>query len=489
MNYWTILLFTLACATFSSAIFPHSIDPTQLSIGHAWFAMRVGIFTSRDYVDALIDVVENNTDLNAFISFDKDRVRQDADAADARWKSFEDPGRLNGIPIMIKDNIDVQGYTTTAGTPALANNTVFSNAPVVDALVNEGAIIFGKTNMHELAFGITSNNVFFGSVRNPFNESLISGGSSGGNGAGLAAFFTPGAIGTDTGGSVRIPASLCNVVGYRPSIGKYPQNGIVPISFTRDTAGPMGRSVKDIILLDRIITDRSLLFAFFPANLRKLRLGVDWQNFFTDLDSETEVVALNALNKLKQRGVELVNVSMPELFPLNDNVSFPIALFEVLRDLPIYLQTTPSNISLGEVINQTASPDVRGLFLALQSGAAAIPQEVYDAAIQIFRPQLQQLYSQTFAENDIDALIFPTTPLPARPIGQDFEVELNGRLVPTFNTYIRHTDPNANAGIPSVSIPAGFTSNGLPVGIEIDGPFQGDDRLLSIALSIERVFS
>jgi mandelamide amidase len=461
---------------------------SQLNIPQAWFFMRTGIISSREYVDALIEVVQNNTQLNAFISFDPEKVRAEADEADYRWNTYGNPGILNGIPILIKDNLNTIDYNTTAGTPGLIPNQVSSNADVVNSLLNEGAIIFGKTNMHELAFGITSNNAFFGPVRNPFNETLIPGGSSGGNGAALAKFFAPGAIGTDTGGSIRIPAALCNVVGYRPSIGKYSQNGIVPISFTRDTAGPMARDVTDVIILDRVLSNRTLFGGFKPANLKKIRIGIDWNNFLTNIDPEVESVFLDVIQKLEKR-ITFVNVSLPLLFPLNNNISFQVALFEVLRDLPLYLSTTPNNFSLDSIINQTQSPDVKGLFEALISGEAAIPLPVYEQAIEVFRPQLQQLYNDTFNNYDVDALLFPTTPLPARPIGQDDFVELNGNLVPTFTTYIRFTDPGSNAGIPGISIPAGFTKNDLPVGIELDGPFNKDDQLLSIALSLERILS
>jgi mandelamide amidase len=445
--------------------------------------MYMGLFTARQYVDALIENVEKNTDLNAFITFDPDRIRREADAADERWMDSPEPGRLNGIPIMIKDNIDVEGYPTTAGTPALTENIPSQNAPIVQTLIDQGAIVFGKTNMDELASGISSNNRFFGAVLNPYDKTRIAGGSSGGNAAGLVALFAPAAVGTDTAGSVRIPASLTGTVGYRPSAERYPQEGVVPLSFTYDTTGIMARTVRDVILVDRVIMGQSWQFAFRPVDLEALRLGVDRNIFFRNLEPETERVVSEALRKLEERGVELVDVSLPNLFRVNEQISFPVSIYETMIGIPEYLQEGGGDITLDQVIEEVATSHIQRTLRDFWSGKESISERTYREAMETIRPQLQKIYEETFVENNIDALIFPTTPSPAVPFDLPEEKQ---SVMRDFNKF---TDPGSNAGIPGVSLNAGFTSEGLPIGIEIDGPYDSDDHLLSIALSLENVFS
>src|SRR5262249_37847638 len=174
--------------------------------------------------------------------------------SDQRRARGEQGGALDGVPLIIKDNIDTADYPTTAGTPALARHRPKQNAAVVTRLIDAGALVLGKANVQELAFGPTSTNAAFGPVHNPYDATRIPGGSSGGTGAAVAARLAPAGLGTDTGGSIRVPASLCGVVGFRPSMLRWPQAGIVPISHTRDTAAPLARSVADCALLDGAVT-------------------------------------------------------------------------------------------------------------------------------------------------------------------------------------------------------------------------------------------
>ena len=183
-----------------------------------------------------------------------EQVRAAAAAADERRAGGGPLGPLHGVPLALKDNLDTADMPTTGGTPGLRGSRPARNAPVVQRLLDAGAIVFGKANLHELAYGITNNNAGFGAARNPYDRTRIPGGSSGGVGAAVGARIVPGGIGSDTGGSVRVPAALCGIVGFRPTTGRWPQAGIVPISHTRDTAGPMTRSVADCVLLDRVVT-------------------------------------------------------------------------------------------------------------------------------------------------------------------------------------------------------------------------------------------
>jgi mandelamide amidase len=459
-------------------------DLTELSATEAAARIRAGTLKSEDLVRALVDVIERKRDLNAFITFDRDRAIASARKADtlAARKTFAGP--LHGVPIVVKDNIHVAGLPNSAGTPALGDFVPTRNAPVAEKLIRAGAIVLGKTNMHELAFGITSNNAAFGPARNAYDPSRIAGGSSGGTANAIAARMAAAGLGTDTGGSIRIPAALNGIAGLRPTLGRYSQDGITPIAHTRDTAGPMAREVADLVLLDTIITGaRDRVTA---APLKGLRLGVCRALFFRSLDPATEQLADATLDRLQAAGAELVDVDMPGLVDLNGKISFPIVLYEARADLTRYLKRYRPALDLATLAGRIASPDVKGLFAsAIVPGAKdAIPEKVYLDALAA-RPLLQQLYAETFRKYTIAALVFPTTPLPAAPVGDDEKTLLNGAEVPTFPTFIQNTDPGSNAGIPGLSVPIGRTAAGLPVGLELDGPAGSDRRLLGIGLTLE----
>lgn len=435
--------------------------------------------TSLEYCDALIAQCETGCHLNAFSSRDWEALRQDAQNADAHLM-----GQLMGVPIVFKDNIETAMLTTTAGTGVLTDFRPGRNAPIVSALFAEGTLLGGKGNMHELAFGITTNNAVTGASRNPHDPAMIPGGSSGGVAVAVAAHMMPAGIGTDTGASIRLPAALCGCVGFRPTVGRYDNSGIVPISRTRDTAGPITRSVADVMLLDSILSrDKST-----PSiDWRELRLGVPRQHFYADLDPEVAEVIERTLQLLSDAGIDLVDADLRDVSTLNTGVSAPVARYEFTRCLMAYIKCNGLDIDLHQVLDQVGSADVRQVLKADLSDP--VPETVYRQAIEEFRPALQELYADYFRKNRLDAVIFPTSPLPARLIGQDETVELNGRRVPTFDAYIRNVDPASNAGIPGISIPAGLTASRLPVGIEIDGPAGSDTRLLAIAHRIEKVVS
>jgi mandelamide amidase len=460
---------------------------TELSAVEAAARIRAGTLKSEDLVRALIDVIERKRDLNAFITFDRDRALASARKADALAARKSFAGALHGVPIVVKDNIHVAGVPSSAGTPALKAFVPTRNAPVAEKLIRAGAIVLGKTNMHELAFGITSNNAAFGPARNAYDPSRIAGGSSGGTGNAIAARMAAAGLGSDTGGSVRIPAALNGISGLRPSLGRYSQEGITPIAHTRDTAGPMAREVADLVLLDTIITGARDKVA--PASLRGLRVGVPRAVFWKNLDPETERLATAALDRLRGAGAEVVEVDMPGLAELNGKVSFPVALYEANVDLTRYLKRYRIPLDIKGLAERIASPDVKGLFAsAIVPGAKdAIPEKVYRDALAT-RPALQRLYAETFKTHGIAALVFPTTPLPAAPVGDDQTTKLNGADVPTFFTFIQNTDPGSNAGIPGLTVPIGRTAAGLPVGLELDGPAGSDRRLLGIGLVLEALF-
>jgi mandelamide amidase len=481
-----IFLAIVAAAALSTAVQAQA-NLTELSAAEAALQIRTGKLKSEDLVKALAEQIEKKKDLGAFISYDREAALKAAREADALAAKKKFKGPLHGVPVVVKDNIHVAGFANTAGTPALKDFRPKRNAPVADKLVKAGAIVLGKTNMHELAFGITSNNGAFGPARNPYDPKRIAGGSSGGTGSAIAARMAPAGLGSDTGGSVRIPAAVNGIAGLRPTLKRYPQDGITPIAHTRDTAGPMARTVEDLVLLDNVVAGaKGKLEA---ASLKGLRIGVHKAYFFKGLDAETEKLTLAALDKVKAAGAEIVEVDMPGLADLNNKVSFPIALYEANVDLAKYLKKFGIPLDVKSVAAQIKSPDVRGVFdgMVVPGAPKAMPPEAYKAALAT-RPKLQKLYADTFAKNKIAALAFPTTPLPAAPIGDDETTKLNGKDVPTFPTFIQNTDPGSNAGVPGLSVPIGRTQAGLPLGLEIDGPAGSDRRLLAIGLALENLF-
>jgi Asp-tRNA(Asn)/Glu-tRNA(Gln) amidotransferase A subunit family amidase len=446
--------------------------------------------TAVSLVQAALERAEQHRDLNAFIVMNRDRALSRAAKVDAG----EISGALAGLPIVVKDNINTADMPTSAGTPALQHARPVNTAPSLQKLLDAGAIVIGKTNMHELAFGITSTNLapFAGPVKNPYDKTRIPGGSSGGTSAAVAARIVTCGLGSDTGGSTRVPAALTGTVGLRPSVGNggaerryHDANLVVPISHTRDTVGPMGRTVADVALLDSVITGTAMAA---PAPLRGKRLGIP-AIFWNGLDRDVEAVAKAACAKLADAGVELVDTDIAGLFDQNAKVSFVVALHEPIADIPAYLKASGiEGITLADIAARIASPDVTGAFGAITADAFGA---AYPDAMTVQRPALQKMYEAYFRDNSLDGILFPTTIAPAPQIDAEngsSQMSVNGGApVPTFDTMIRNTDPGSNAGLPGLSLFAGMTPGGLPVGIEIDGPVGSDGKLLGLGLSIEKL--
>jgi indoleacetamide hydrolase len=483
----SLALVSAGCASMSG----RPADPTGLGVAEAARLIREGKLTSVELTRAYVTRADAQKGLNAFITLDGPRAMAAARQADADLAAGRVKGPLHGVPLVVKDNIHVAGMPNTAGTPALREFVPTANAPVVGRLVDAGAFVLGKTNMHELAFGISGYNEGFSTaepigVRNPYDRTRIAGGSSSGTGAAIGARLAPGGLGSDTGGSVRIPAALCGVAGLRPTLGRYSQDAVTPISHSRDTAGPMGQTVADVALLDSVIVGGKPVPR---ASLQGVKLGVYRAYFFRDLDADVTAVTNAALDKLRQAGATIVEVDMPDLTKLNDAASFPVALYEAYDDLKAYLDRYRVGKSVEQVAQMIASKDVKATYdglvvprkLPAPNGVVdAAP--VYRAAMAEARPALLRHFADTFQKYGIDALVAPTTPRVAIAQGPE------ASSLETFLLFIRNTDPGSNAGIPGLTIPAGLgPTTGLPVGLSLDGPRGSDDRLLGIGQAIEQL--
>ena len=484
-------------------------EQLALTATQAVAALKSGSLSATTYVTTLIARAKAVSDLNAMITLDEAGAMAAAKQFDADRAAGKTLGPLAGLPIVVKDNINSKGMKTTGGTSSLRNFQPATNAPSLQKLIDAGAIVLGKSNLHEWAFGITSTNFTPGidpiskaatrPCKNPYDTTRVSGGSSGGTAVAVAARFAPAGLGTDTGGSTRIPAAFCGIAGFRPSVGdgpgkgrRYPDtlNDALPISTTRDTLGPMARTVADLALLDAVISGTTAPSA---KTLKGVKIGIP-ASFWAGLDDSVKTVALAAKQKLADAGVVFVDADLTGIMALNDSISFPIALHEPVAAIPAYLLANKAPVStVKEVSDQLASPDVQGAFGAILGDVFG---GAYGDVMATKRPALQKLYKDYFATVGVEAVMFPTTILAAPKIDAtkgsstvSYTVsgaEQSGK--DTFGTCIRNTDPCTNAGIPSVSIPAGMTAGGLPVGMQIDGPLGSDANLLSIGMGIEGVW-
>jgi Asp-tRNA(Asn)/Glu-tRNA(Gln) amidotransferase A subunit family amidase len=455
--------------------------PVELTLMEAATALRKRQLGHLEYVLALMAQTDRLAPLNAWISRDPERLIHQAKALDQDRASPSDHPPLAGIPVAIKDNIDTANLPTSGGTRALLNSRPQRNAAVVKRLLQAGGLIAGKTNLHELALGGTTHNAVTGVCRNPWNPLRIPGGSSGGAAVAVASSMVPVALGTDTGASVRLPAALCGVVGFRPSMGRYPSQGILHLSPSKDTVGPIARSVADVAWLDALLAQDS---ADLPdVSLRGLRLGIPRGDFFEGADPQVLAVIEQALDTLVSEGVVCVTLDVPDLKRHNDATGSTLVMFEMMQSLPAYAKA--QGLTVDALLAGVGSPDVARL-LSGQLGDARVTATAYAGAL-CRQQKLQVAYARHFADHHLDALAFPTCLMTAPLIGQDDMVHLGGRQVPTFQTLIRNTDPGSNAGLPGISLPAGLTAEGLPVGLELDGPLGTDRHLLGVAAAIELV--
>jgi len=458
----------------------------ELTAVEAVARMSRGELSCERYAAALLERCRLSHALNAFITLEPDRVLEDARRRDLERKAGKAPGPLFGLPIPVKDSVNTGDYPTTGGTPALKDFRPREDAPLVASLRSAGAIVLGKTNLHELSYGWTSNNLAFGAVHNPYDRSRIPGGSSGGTAAAIAARLAPLGIAEDTEGSIRVPAAFCGIVGFRPTTGRYSTRACVPISALFDQAGPHARAVADIRLFDSVLVPDARQSA--PKPLRGVRLGIVRDYWYSGLDPEVERITEAALNRLKAAGAVLVETELAGVGHLVDLTTDQVQNHDVRFALASYLEEYAAGVTLEELIAR-ASPDIQATFKSdvMPGGANVVTEAAYAAARDRYLPDLRQLYRAYFEKNGVAAMVFPATRVPAPRIGEETTLDIRGQPVPFDQAVARNIAPGSTAGIPGLVLPAGLTQGGLPVALEFDGPARGDRALLDLGASLEQV--
>jgi len=434
-----------------------------------------------------------NPKLNAYLTVTAEMALAQAKKAETELyaprgrKGHHDRGPLHGIPISLKDNIYTKGVRTTAGSKILKDFVPKEDAGVVTGLNGSGAIILGKTNLHEFAYGVTTNNPHFGATRNPWDLSRIPGGSSGGSAAAVAAGLCYGSIGTDTGGSIRIPAALCGIVGLKPNYRRVSTDGVVPLSKQLDHVGPLSRTAADAALLLRGMTSGLYMHGtglkapipFSFRNLselhekphRPLHIGIPQDYFWDRIDSEVREIQWRAVQSARRHGVILHELHRPAIHSWTEP-STQIAL----ADATAFHQQSgwfPARAAeYGE--------DVRTrLAMGLDVRAAD-----YIRALELRQMAWLHL-AETPEAHGLDALAVPGNPVVAPLIGQE-EVSIEGQNEPVRAALLRLHRPANFAGVPAIAIPCGFTAAGLPVGLQLLGKCWAEKALLRMAHAFER---
>lgn len=458
---------------------PARSELTELSAVAAVTAMRTGEMSAEDYARALLDRAQQLEALNAFRTLVRERVLEAARAADEVRRSGAVLGTLHGLPIPVKDSINTQDLPTSNGTRALRDFQPKEDAVVLRPLFARGAILMGKTNLHEISRGWTCNNGAFGAVLNPYDPTRVPGGSSGGSAVAVAARMAPLAIAGDTLGSIRVPASMCGVAGLRPSFGRYPGAGIMSLSFDKfDQAGPLARCVTDLALFDAVVSGDATPLAVNGLNGK--RIGVSPQYFLSNLDPEVERITMEALARLEDAGASVVQAEIPELAREALPIVTTIIATENVASISSFLAEQGTGLSFVELLSQM-SPNIQAVY-----ASAPVPsREAFDLALRK-RVQLQAAVREHFEAHGIDALAFPPVLTSAPPLGDNLEIEIRGAKLPIRTVMARNTALGSCASLASLILPAGMTSGGLPVGLEFAALPGRDRELLSLGLAIEK---
>jgi mandelamide amidase len=456
---------------------------TELTATSAVQAMRNGDIKSEDYARALLDRAQALANLNAFRTLDREIVLEAARSADKARAAGQTLGMLHGLPIPVKDSINTKAFPTSNGTRALREFKPKDDAAVLKPLLAQGAILMGKTNLHELSYGWTSNNESFGPVRNPYDPQHVPGGSSGGSAAAVAGRMAPLAIAEDTLGSIRVPASMCGLAGLRPSFGRYPDDGIMPLTVNKfDQVGPLARSVADLLLFDSAVTGDRGQVSELP--LEGVRIGLP-PEYWSGLDPEVDRVAGEALRKLREAGAALLWAELPEAAKSAMGIALTLIGYDTLPGISDFLQQQGTGVTFDQMLEQ-AGEGLRGGIKAFALPPNRPKQEVYESLLAQ-RELLRKSVRDYFERHGIVAIAAPPVLVPPPKIGQDTEVEIRGQKIPLYVAMSRNISLGSCASMASLVLPAGTTSSGLPVGLEFDSLTGTDRQLLALGLSLEKV--
>ncbi|MGE0443627.1 MAG: amidase [Vicinamibacterales bacterium] len=428
-------------------------------------ALRSGATTAeRQTAACLSQIAVLNGTLNAFITVTGDAALAQARAADQELKTGRDRGPLHGVPISVKDLIDVAGLPTTAASRVRDGHRAEADATVTTRLRDAGAVFVGKTNLHEFALGTTNEDSAYGPAHHPLDHERSPGGSSGGSAIAVATGMSLASIGTDTGGSIRIPSAMCGLVGLKPASGDVPAGGVVPLSTTLDHVGPMARSVADARIVYHALRGEAAAPA---ANVRVRRVGVPRDYFLALLDSQVASAFDRAGDRLRGAGVEVVDVAIPHAADLA-TVYADIVLSEAAAYHAESLTT----------MAEAYTPNVR---TRIEKGRS-ISGEAYVRALQ----GRERLRAEVDAAlRGCDALILPTVAVPATRLGAE-TVRVADRDEPIRMVTLRLTQLFNVTGHPAITLPCGTTDEGLPIGLQLAGHAGATVALLDVAEAIER---
>lgn len=419
---------------------------------------------TRDYLQR----IEDFSELNAFITVTSDQALKQAAIAEQKYLAGEQTGVLEGIPISYKDNIFTKGIRTTSGSKIEENFIPNIDAGIVTKLHHEGAVCLGKVNMHEYAFGITSNNPFYGPVKNPWNTDYTPGGSSGGSAVAVAASLSTASIGTDTAGSIRIPAASTGIVGLKPTHGLIDASNVRNISWSLDHVGPLTKNMSDLALMMDAMTGKNYSDSL-TKDIRGLRVGVP-KNYFNELiESNVADLYSTALDNLEKLGAILIEVDIP--FSAADlALSFSIGIAEAGL---VHEQSIAERLdSFGQ--------DVKASLEFSHSITALDYMKALNRKNQLFA-QFENVFKT------VDLIATPTMPDTTKKIGEE-QFEIDGVMDSTFNSMIRLPAVFNLTGQPALSIPCGLAPNGLPVGLQLAGAAFNEKTLLQAGFAYEQAF-
>jgi aspartyl-tRNA(Asn)/glutamyl-tRNA(Gln) amidotransferase subunit A len=437
------------------------------TIAEASAEIRAGRLTAVGLTErCLLAIATRDKELNAFVSIFTEEARQQAQRADEELAKGQYRGPLHGVPVSVKDLIDVTGASTTAASRVRAGHRATNDATVVTRLREAGAVLIGKTNLHEFALGTTNEDSAYGPARHPLDPSRSAGGSSGGSAISVATLMAYASIGSDTGGSIRIPSALCGLVGLKPTMGEIPIDGVVPLSRTLDHVGPICRSVRDAAIVHTVLQGAP---ADIPPAVRGpegLRLGVLGGYFAAKLDPDVEAAATRTYERLRAASVELREAGVAHTAEIGA-VYTVIALAEAAAFHAATLDARGSDYT-------------KNVRLRLESGRQILAEDY-----------LRALRGQDILRNEVDTalvgldgLVLPALAIPAFPIGAD-TVTLGGIREPIRAITLRLTQLFNLTGHPAITIPCGRTPMGLPVGLQIVGHRGRTAHLLDLARRVE----